>query len=72
MKTLSTREDDHFFFEELLALGQLNNVEFVSIQKKAGSEQLQTNQGLHFVAGQEKASESMDFKETAVLLTVTF
>tara|TARA_B100000674_G_C37981326_1_gene982577 strand:- start:1068 stop:2270 length:1203 start_codon:yes stop_codon:yes gene_type:complete len=55
-------------FEKLLALGQLSNVEFVSIQKKTGSEQLETNRGLHFVAGQEKVSESMDFKDTAAVL----
>ena len=48
-------------FNHLLVLGQLVDVEFVSIQKGAGSEQCQTNCGLDFVAGQENVSESMDF-----------
>ena len=55
-------------FERLLALGQLANVEFVSIQKGAGSEQLQINKGLPFVAGQDTVSQSMDFKDTAAVL----
>ena len=55
-------------FERLLALGQLPNVEFVSIQKGAGSEQLQINKGLQFVAGQESVSQSMNFKDTAAVL----
>ena len=40
-------------FEQLLALGQLADVEFVSIQKGAGSEQCRTKNGLKFVSGQE-------------------
>ena len=55
-------------FEHLLALGQLNDAEFVSIQKGAGSEQCQLNSGLNFVAGQERVSQSMDFKDTAAVL----
>ena len=55
-------------FEQLLILRQLPNVEFVSIQKGAGSEQIQTNCGLHFVAGQQSVSHSMDFKDTAAVL----
>ena len=55
-------------FERLLALSQLPNVEFVSIQKGAGSEQLQINKGLQFVAGQESVSQSMNFKDTAAVL----
>ena len=68
MNTRSTHEDDRFPFEQLLALGQLNDVEFVSIQKGAGSEQCQLNSGLNFVAGQERVSQSMDFKDTAAVL----
>ena len=55
-------------FEQLLAFGQLADVEFVSIQKGAGSEQCQTNSGLNFVAGQDSVSQSMDFKNTAAVL----
>ena len=55
-------------FEELLTLGKLNNVEFVSIQKGSGSEQCQTNKELKFVAGQAIVSQSMDFKDTAAVI----
>ena len=55
-------------FEMLLGLRQLGNVEFVSIQKGAGSEQLRLNQGLTFVNGQEQVSKSMDFLDTAAIL----
>ena len=55
-------------FRHLLALGQLADVEFVSIQKGAGSEQCQTDRGLNFVSGQKNVSQSMDFKDTAAVL----
>ena len=55
-------------FEELLTLGKLNNVEFVSIQKGSGSEQCHTNKELKFVAGQAIVSQSMDFKDTAAVI----
>ena len=55
-------------FKHLQALGQLANVEFVSIQKGAGSEQLQANRDLNFVAGQDRVNQSMDFKDTASVL----
>ena len=55
-------------FEQYLALGQLNNVEFVSIQKGEGNEQLQSKNDLKFVSGQEVVSQSMDFKDTAAVL----
>ena len=55
-------------FEQLLPLGQLADVEFVSIQKGVGSEQFHTNSGLTFVAGQKSVSQSMDFKDTAAVL----
>ena len=55
-------------FDQLLALGQLADVEFVSIQKGAGSEQIKANNGLRFVAGQEAVNQSMDFKDTAAVL----
>ena len=55
-------------FKELLGLRRLEDVEFVSIQKGAGSEQLRLNQGLNFVKGQEQVSASMDFLDTAAIL----
>lgn len=55
-------------FNHFLVLGQLADVEFVSIQKGAGSEQCQTSCGLDFVAGQENVNQSMDFKDTAAVL----
>ena len=55
-------------FERLLELHQLGDVEFVSIQKGAGSEQLRLNQGLTFVKGQAQVSASMDFLDTGAIL----
>ena len=55
-------------FKCLLELRHLGDVEFVSIQKGAGSEQLRLNQGLSFVKGQEQVSASMDFLDTAAIL----
>ena len=55
-------------FERLLTLSQLKNVEFVSIQKGVGSEQLRTDKDLKFVSGQEAVNKSMDFKDTAAIL----
>ena len=55
-------------FEELLPLGQLPDVEFVSIQKNAGSEKFQANRGLNFVSGQDYVSQSKDFQDTAAVL----
>ena len=55
-------------FEMLLGLRQLRDVEFVSIQKGYGSEQLRQDQGLTFVNGQGHVSESMDFLDTAAIL----
>ena len=55
-------------FERLLALQQLADVEFVSIQKGAGSEQCRMDHNLNFVAGQEAVNQSMDFRDTAAVL----
>ena len=68
MNTRSTLGGGRFLFERLLALGQLVDVEFVSIQKGAGSEQCQTDQGLNFISGQKAVSQSMDFRDTAAVL----
>ena len=55
-------------FHEWLGLQGNNQLEFVSIQKGQASEQLKTDQGLHFVKGQEAVSKSMDFQETAAVI----
>ncbi|CAK22542.1 glycosyltransferase family 9 protein [Synechococcus sp. CS-197] len=55
-------------FSELQALGTLSGVEFVSIQKGAGSEQLRLDGPLRFVEGQAAVSASMDFIDTAAVL----
>ena len=55
-------------FERLLALQQLADVEFVSIQKGAGNEQFRTDHGLNFISGQKAVNQSMDFRDTAAVL----
>ena len=55
-------------FEALLGLRDLEGVEFLSIQKGAGSEQLRTDAGLTFVAGQAAFDASFDFRDTAAAL----
>lgn len=55
-------------FHEWLGLQGNDQLEFVSIQKGQASEQLRTDQGLHFVRGQEAVSKSMDFQETAAVI----
>lgn len=55
-------------FHEWLGLQGNDQLEFVSIQKGQASEQLRTDQGLHFVKGQEAVSKSMDFQETAAVI----
>ena len=53
---------------DMSGLKELRQVEFVSIQKGAGSEQLKENEDLPFVAGQGEVSKSMDFIDTAAIL----
>ena len=55
-------------FKALCGLKEIEEVEFVSVQKGAGSEQLQLDAGLNFVAGQEEVSASMSFIDTAAIL----
>lgn len=55
-------------FKALRGLQQLHQVEFVSIQKGIGSEQLAMNAGLLFAEGQARVSASMDFIDTAAVL----
>lgn len=55
-------------FETFLRLQGIKEVEFVSIQKGPGSEQLRIDCGLPFVSGQMAVSESMDFRDTTAVL----
>ncbi|TCD58114.1 glycosyltransferase family 9 protein [Synechococcus sp. BS55D] len=55
-------------FNHWLGLQCSDQLEFVSIQKGQASEQLRTDQGLNFVAGQAAVTASMDFRETAAVL----
>lgn len=55
-------------FNAWLGLNQSENLEFLSIQKGVGSEQLQTNAGLKFVRGQAAFDASFDFRDTAAAL----
>ncbi|NBU70104.1 MAG: glycosyltransferase [Bacteroidetes bacterium] len=55
-------------FSDWLGLRNLEGIEFLSIQKGAGSEQLRQDAGLPFVAGQGAFSASMDFRDTAAAL----
>ena len=55
-------------FDQWLPLKDLEGVEFVSIQKGAGSEQLRTDAGLSFVAGQGDFDASFDFRDTGAVL----
>ena len=55
-------------FQHWLGLAGLKGVEFVSLQKGAGSEQLRLDAGLPFVAGQAALDASMDFRDTAAVL----
>ena len=55
-------------FSHWLGLRDLPGVEFLSIQKGDGSNQLRTDAGLPFVAGQHSFSASLDFRDTAAAL----
>ena len=55
-------------FSDWLPLKHVKNLEFVSIQKGPGSEQLKLDQGLNFVKGQAEVSETMEFCDTAAIL----
>jgi hypothetical protein len=55
-------------FEAWRGLAGVPNLEFLSIQKGAGQEQLNTQAGLHFVAGQAAFDASFDFRDTAAAL----
>jgi len=55
-------------FNDWLPLKHVKDLEFVSIQKGPGSEQLKLDQGLNFVKGQAEVGETMEFCDTAAIL----
>lgn len=55
-------------FNDWLALREIKDLEFVSIQKGAGSEQMKLDQGLNFVQGQAEVTATMEFCDTAAIL----
>ena len=57
-----------FTFTEFLALKNLENTEFIAIQKGQALKQLQPDKGLSFVKGQETFNQSMDFRDTAAVI----
>ena len=68
MKARSIPRGRSMPFAVLGGLEDLEAVEFVSVQRGAGSEQLRLDAGLPFVAGQGEVSASMDFVDTAAVL----
>ncbi|MHA3960268.1 glycosyltransferase family 9 protein [Synechococcus sp. LTW-G] len=56
-------------FKHFEPLKQLNDVEFVSLQKGFGSEQRTDTCQLPFVRGQDGVSHSMDFIDTAAIIS---
>ncbi len=56
-------------FEDWLHLKGIPGIEFISLQKGAAKEQLKIDQGLNFVKGQELFSKSMDFRDTAAVIS---
>lgn len=46
-------------------LSEIENVEFLSLQKGKGKEQMESNIGLRFVDGQKEFDETMNFEDTA-------
>ena len=54
--------------EDLETLKQLQNVEFVSVQKGKKNIENRLRSGLSFVAGQREVDESLDFEETMSVL----
>lgn len=55
-------------FDDWLELREIKDLEFVSIQKGAGSEQLKLDKGLNFVQGQAEVDATMEFCDTAAIL----
>ena len=55
-------------FSAWLSLQHASNMEFLSIQKGAGQDQLRLDAGLKFVEGQSSFDASFDFRDTAAAL----
>jgi len=55
-------------FNDWLELREIKDLEFVSIQKGSGSEQLKLDKGLNFVQGQAEVDATMEFCDTAAIL----
>ena len=55
-------------FDDWLELREIKDLEFVSIQKGSGSEQLKLDKGLNFVQGQAEVDATMEFCDTAAIL----
>lgn len=55
-------------FDDWLELREIKDLEFVSIQKGSGSEQLKLDKGLNFVQGQGEVDATMEFCDTAAIL----
>ena len=55
-------------FDDWLELGEIKDLEFVSIQKGSGSEQLKLDKSLNFVQGQAEVDATMEFCDTAAIL----
>lgn len=54
--------------DDWLELREIKDLEFVSIQKGSGSEQLKLDKGLNFVQGQGEVDATMEFCDTAAIL----
>jgi len=59
-----------FTFEEFKALRDCSGIEYVSVQKGKAREQLKKSIRLPFVASQDKVDETMDFRDTAAILSI--
>ena len=55
-------------FDDWLELREIKDLEFVSIQKGSGREQLKLDKGLNFVQGQGEVDATMEFCDTAAIL----
>ncbi len=55
-------------FVDWVPLNSIDGIEFVSLQKKAGQEQLCLNAGLDFVKGQSHFEQSLSFEDTSAVI----
>ena len=54
-------------FTDWLGLLGVKDIEFVSLQKGPGKEELDLQKGLNFVKGQHSFDKSLDFRDTAAV-----